>query len=177
MHSSQYVGAASASASAESITIRIRTSVLSRQLEHGQHLELSDDCTLAYRVFDVSSTISMELTCEGIDEEWVGVGFSKTGSMFGEAVLGSMPGQQPLKYDLLGSSVEKMPEFKQTLKNASLEIDASGRTVMKFTKMLKEEDEVEIMLGEGLFLLYARGTSTTLGCHAERSAIPFTPTK
>jgi len=131
-------------------------------------IEVSDECTLAYRVND-GFTITVELTCDGSDE-WVGIGFSKDGQMQNsEAVLG-VPGHQPLKYALNGkytAAVIQMPEHKQTLMDATLEVNQDGRTVMKFTKILKEhmiEDEEEI------FLLYAKGMSSTLGYHPNRSS-------
>jgi len=129
---------------------------------------VSDECKLAYRVND-GFTITVELTCDGSDD-WVGIGFSKDGQMQNsEAVLG-VPGHQPLKYALNGkytAAVIQMPEHKQTLMDATLEVDEDGRTVMKFTKILKEhmtEDEEEI------FLLYAKGMSSTLGYHPNRSS-------
>jgi len=131
-------------------------------------IEVSDECTLAYRVND-GFTITVELTCDESDE-WVGIGFSKDGQMQNsEAVLG-IPDHQPLKYALNGkytAAVVQMPEHKQTLMDATLEVDGDGRTVMKFTKILKEhmiEDEEEI------FLLYAKGMSSTLGYHPNRSS-------
>ena len=129
---------------------------------------LSGGCTLAYRVND-GITITVELTCDG-SGEWVGIGFSKDGQMQNsEAVLG-VPGHQPLKYALNGkytAAVVQMPEHKQTLMDATLEVDQDGHTVMKFTKILREhmlDDEEEI------FLLYAKGMSSTLGYHPTRSS-------
>ena len=129
---------------------------------------LSGDCTLAYRVND-GITITVVLTCDGSDE-WVGIGFSKDGQMQNsEAVLG-VPGHQPLKYALNGkytAAVVQMPEHKQTLMDATLEVDQDGHTVMKFTKILREhmlDDKEEI------FLLYAKGMSSTLGYHPTRSS-------
>ena len=129
---------------------------------------LSGDCTLAYKIND-GSTITVELTCDG-SGEWVGIGFSKDGQMQNsEAVLG-VPGHQPLKYALNGkytAAVIQMPENKQTLMDATLESDEDGRTVMKFTKILNEhmlEEEEEI------YLLYAKGMTSTLGYHPNRSS-------
>lgn len=141
-------------------------------------LEISDDCTLAYRVNGWDAlTITMELTCEGV-EEWVGIGFSTDGFMQNsEAVLGIPGNNQPIKYSLNGKSADavvQMPEHKQTLINASLEVDNDGRTLMKFTKIMKEEGGIEIKHGGEIFLLYARGMSTNLGYHAERSSVKLT---
>jgi uncharacterized protein involved in tellurium resistance len=66
-----------------------------------------------------------------------------------------------------------MPEQKQTLKEVSLEVDENGRTVMKFTKIMNEEDEIEIRQGENFFL-FARGMTSTLGYHSNRSSFKVT---
>lgn len=141
--------------------------------DHFCTMEVSNDCNLAYKINN-GLTITMELTCEGSDE-WVGIGFSNDGKMQGsEAVLG-VPGEQPLKYALNGkyaAAVIPMPEHKQTLTDASLEVDEDGRTIMKFTKVMKE-DEIEIRLGENIFL-YARGMTSTLGYHPQRSSFTLT---
>jgi hypothetical protein len=117
----------------------------------------------------------MELTCEGSDK-WVGVGISPDGQMQNsEAVLG-VPGYQPLKYALNGQSVSaviQMPERMQTLKDTSLEVDKNKRTVMKFTKIMKEEGETEIRRGENYFI-FAQGMSSTLGYHPTRVSFKVT---
>jgi hypothetical protein len=137
-------------------------------------VEVSDDCTLAYRVNN-ELTITMELTCEGSDE-WIGIGFSIDGKMQNsEAVLG-VPGNQPLKYALNSkdtAAVIQMPEHKQTLVDATLEVDQHGRTVMKFTKILREHGEIEIKQGENNFL-YAKGMSSSLGYHPNRLSFKLT---
>ena len=142
-------------------------------------LDTSDDCILAYRINDWdASAITIELTCENVDEKWVGIGFSSDGSMQNsEAVLGIPGNDTPLKYNLNGKSaaaVVQMPEHKQTLIDASLEVDNDGRTVMKFTKLMKEEGEIEIKAGEEIYLLYARGMNSNLGYHAERLSVKLT---
>ncbi len=137
-------------------------------------MEVSNDCKLAYKINN-GLTITMELTCEG-SGEWIGIGFSNDGKMQGsEAVLG-VPGEQPLKYALNGkyaAAVIPMPEHKQTLTDASLEVDEDRRTIMRFTKVMKEEDEIEIRSGENIFL-FARGMTSTLGYHPQRSSFKLT---
>jgi len=144
--------------------------------EEGTELKISDDCILNYRLNQVTPTISMEVSCDEGIEGWIGIGFSPDGQMLNSvAVVGMLtPGEtRPFKYALNGKSadtVEKMPEVKQTLIDASLEVDSDGRiTVMKFTKMLNENDEIEIRPGE-TFLLYARGATSDLGHHVDRSS-------
>jgi hypothetical protein len=142
--------------------------------DHFCTMKVSNDCKLAYKINN-GLTITMELTCEG-SGEWVGIGFSNDGKMQGsEAVLG-VPGEQPLKYALNGkyaAAVIPMPEHKQTLTDASLEVDEDGRTIMRFTKVMKEDDEIEISSGENIFL-YARGMTSTLGYHPQRSSFTLT---
>ena len=135
-------------------------------------LQLSDDCTLAYKVMPWDRVvISMELTCEGV-EEWVGIGFSSDGLMENsEAVIGIPGNDAPLLYALNGKStndVVQLPVEEQTLINASLGTDSDGRTVMKFTHILEKDAKDE------MYVLYARGTTATLGYHAERSSVQIT---
>jgi len=175
-----YIPAASASASASASNGSSSSDRNSSNTNKSDvtELEISDDCTLAYRVNEWDAlTITIELTCEGV-KEWVGIGFSTDGFMQNsEAVLGIPGNNKPLKYSLNGKSADavvQMPEHKQTLINASLEVDNDGRTLMKFTKIMKEEGGIEIKHGGEIFLLYARGMSTNLGYHAERSSVKLT---
>ena len=144
-----------------------------RQSTRISRIEISDKCILAYRFNDDAKTITMALTCKGVVDKWVGVGFSVDGQMQNaEAVLG-LPGKMPRKYDLNGKSIDtvvEMPANKQTLIDASLEVDAEERTVLRFTKIMNEEDEIEIKQGGEIHLLYALGTSQELGYHAERKS-------
>lgn len=135
-------------------------------------LEISDVCTLAYRVNDLDTlTITVELVCEGVGE-WIGVGFSSDGLMQNsEAVLGIPGNEMPLRYALNGKSVDavvRMPDEEQTLMGASLQVLNKVQTVMKFTMALDNE------AGEEIFLLFARGATDSLGYHAERSAVKIT---
>jgi hypothetical protein len=135
------------------------------------NLELSQNCLLKYKVNTPTivtpvNTITIELACEG--EAWIGIGFSNDGQMVGsEAVLG-VPGGVPQKYVLGGkdnTSVVSMATHKQTLMDASVKLE-SGSTILKFTKIMKEEGEVEIKAGENI-LLYAQGMGVDVGYHAK----------
>ena len=60
----------------------------------------------------------------------------------------------PGKYYLGGKydgAIQPMEEEKQTLKDANIEL-IDGQTVMSFTKILKEEGEIEILTGHNIFL-------------------------
>ena len=65
-----------------------------------------------------------------------------------------------------------MSAEQQTLQDASIKIGRSNdevKTVMKFTKLLLEEEELEILTGDNIFL-WAHGSDENLGYHAGRSA-------
>mmetsp|Transcript_2297 Transcript_2297/g.4884 ORF Transcript_2297/g.4884 Transcript_2297/m.4884 type:complete len:309 (-) Transcript_2297:295-1221(-) len=111
----------------------------------------------------------MELIYDG--EAWVSIGFSLNGRMIGsEAVIG-IPGSTTLKYNLNGYTdnlVQPMPQEQQTLTDAST-VFQNGQTIMKFTKIMKEPGEVEILFGDNDFL-WAHGSAPALTYHASRSA-------
>lgn len=56
-----------------------------------------------------------------------------------------------------------MDESQQTLQDASIEI-VDGQTIMTFTKMLKEENEIKIAPGLNTFL-WAHGSDTESTYH------------
>jgi hypothetical protein len=64
-----------------------------------------------------------------------------------------------------------MPDSAQTLTDASVEV-INGKTVMKFTKIMKETGEIQITTGQNIFL-WAYGSSDILGFHAARSSFEF----
>jgi hypothetical protein len=138
--------------------------------------QLSDACLVEYKVNnDVPPTITMVLVCEG--SRWVGIGFSETGKMMlSDAVLG-IPGTTPKKYRLGGydkSTITLMEKDRQTLIDASLNYDdADDVTVLKFTKIMKEDGEVEIKTGKNTFL-YAKGIFEDLNYHQERDLFELT---
>ncbi|KAL7534607.1 hypothetical protein ACHAWF_004885 [Thalassiosira exigua] len=115
-------------------------------------------------------TISMEVTYDG--EAWVGIGFSRDGKMVGsEAVLGLPSESSVLKYNLAAKSpdgVQPMPQGQQTLSETSVVVE-NGKTVMRFTKIMKEEGEIEITTKDNTFL-WAYGSGNALGYHAQRKS-------
>ena len=139
--------------------------------------QLSDACLVQYKVNNVvPSTITMVLVCEG--SRWVGIGFSESGNMMNsDAVIGSPAGSVAEKYRLGGydqSSVVAMEKRRQTLIDASVKYDdADDVTVLKFTKIMKEEGEVEIKPGKNTFL-YAKGIFEDLNYHQERDLFELT---
>ncbi len=69
-------------------------------------------------------------------------------------------------YDV--SVIQLMPDEQQTLTDASI-TTMNGQTVMKFTKLMKEPGEIEILFGENEFL-WAHGNDATLAYHANNRA-------
>jgi hypothetical protein len=148
---------------------------------------LSSKCTLKYLVnylVDKPSTITMDLTCDG--ENWIGIGFSTTGTMVGSEAVIAGGGQEPMKYYLGGKwagqgGVMTMPEYQQTLIDASAKvkwINSSGGLIpkmrMRFTKIMKEEGEIEIKPGHNLFL-YAQGQTPSFpSYHTVRNSFSLT---
>lgn len=78
-----------------------------------------------------------------------------------------VPGKYILggKYD---GAILQMDESKQTLIDANIEV-VDGQTIMTFTKMLKEEGEVELFPGDNTFL-WAHGSDTETTYHGTNKA-------
>lgn len=152
-------------------------------------VSLTSSYSLAYTV-NGDGTITMEATYDG--NGWVGIGFSEDGMMVGsDAVIGSTDTGIPQKYRLTVLSVDTdtaiqlMPPEEQTLTDATVEYK-DGQTVMKFTKIMKEPNQIEIGMGNNV-MLGAHGSFPTIGYHtskltfsinlssgvAEEKAIPF----
>ena len=133
--------------------------------------QLSDVCLLEYKVNKVvPETITMVLVCKG--SSWAGVGFSESGRMIGSDAVIGIPGKTATKYHLGGyglSAIAPMENKRQkTLTDASISYDeADDVTVLKFTKILQEDGEVNIKPGKNTFL-YAKGSSSNLSYHQER---------
>lgn len=124
----------------------------------------ADECT--------GCTISMELIYEG--EAWLSIAFSNDGKMIGsEAVIGTPANGNVQKYEMvskLTSGVEPMPESQQTLQDASIEV-SEGQTIMKFTKLMKEPGEIEILAGDNNNFLGAYGRDEVLATHIARQSV------
>jgi hypothetical protein len=76
----------------------------------------------------------------------------------------------PQKYRLGQGVIELMSPEEQTLTNATV-IVKNGQTYMKFTKPLVEPNQTSVTVGLNK-MLWAYGSSRTIGYHAARS--PFT---
>jgi len=145
-------------------------------------LELDSDYLLRYKlnipedssaVECTGCTISMELIYEG--EAWISIAFSNDGKMVGsEAVIGTPVDGNVLKYIMeskVMSGVERMPESQQTLMDASIEVTDDGQTIMKFTKLMREPGEIEILTGDDNYFLGAYGIDEVLATHIKRHSV------
>ena len=136
---------------------------------------LSEDSVLHYKVDEDAGTFSGKIIHDG--EAWVGLAFSNDGRMVGsEAVIGTPSDGIVQKY-VLGDSSKRggptpMSDDKQTLTRADCFINDDGQTIMKFTKPLVEDGEIEIYAGESgedNIMLHASGWSgDSLGYHKSR---------
>lgn len=105
---------------------------------------------------------------------WVGWGVSNNGGFMvgSEAVIGLPDTGEVLKYHLGGQNVagvQPMPDEQQTLIDASIGQE-DGKTILKFTKILVEPDEIPIrIVGENTFLT-SWGVGNNLGVHAARGS-------
>jgi hypothetical protein len=62
-------------------------------------------------------------------------------------------------------AITPLPESQQTLTNASIKIGKTAegiKTVMKFTKLLKEQGEIEVYTGGNTFI-WAHGSDEIFG--------------
>eukprot|EP00579_Thalassiosira_antarctica_P027634 CAMPEP_0202028584 /NCGR_PEP_ID=MMETSP0905-20130828/63530_1 /ASSEMBLY_ACC=CAM_ASM_000554 /TAXON_ID=420261 /ORGANISM="Thalassiosira antarctica, Strain CCMP982" /LENGTH=359 /DNA_ID=CAMNT_0048592299 /DNA_START=154 /DNA_END=1230 /DNA_ORIENTATION=- len=120
---------------------------------------------------------------ESDSESWVSFGISPTGLMFGaNAIIGNAAYDSVQKYNSTLDVTKQKPfaamdETHQTLMNTKV-TQEDGKTVVSFSKYLKEEGENEILAeGENTFL-WAVGSSNAPGYHAARGefTLDFTAT-
>lgn len=88
------------------------------------------------------------------------------------AVIGLPNENSVLKYYLGGESVsgvQPMESTQQTLTNASIE-QSNGQTVLTFTKLLSEPNELDLSAIDSNVFIYALGSSNTLALHQQDGA-------
>lgn len=129
-------------------------------------VEIDSSATLYYAVIPVEES-GNGLLCGRLEVEndggWIGLGFSDDGMMSGsQAVIGIPAEGTVLKYDLT-SAATPMDDDRQTLTGTSISAGEDGMVVMEFVKLLVEEGEVPILVGENRFI-QARGPAE-LGYH------------
>lgn len=101
----------------------------------------------------MAGSIAMEVIHDGDEPVWLGLAFSEAGAMVGsDAVIGTPDDGVVQKYALGGkdpSAVEPVIDGRQTLADASIAVDEYGQTIMKFTKLLAEDGEIEVFSSGG----------------------------
>ncbi|KAL9182364.1 hypothetical protein ACHAXT_013016 [Thalassiosira profunda] len=104
---------------------------------------------------------------------WLGFAISEDDKMAGStAVIGEYAEGTVLKYDLKQMrQVVPAPEERQTLRDTSISQE-DGRTVMTFTKLLVEGEDVPLVLGAKNIFLHARGDGS-LGYHGPNNRWDF----
>jgi hypothetical protein len=118
----------------------------------------------------VEGTLKVELVYEG--EGWLGLGFSNAGvegRMIGtDAVIGlpndPVSATNPAKYILASkrtSGVTELSTAQQTLQDASITQNTT-HTVLTFTKLLAEENEVELLATGRQNFIWAVGQGNTI---------------
>jgi Eukaryotic cytochrome b561 len=149
--SSSNVAAAAAVASTSAVRRELLETTTTTLLEDGS---LTANLTV---VGDHNEKLRVTVTYEGFS--YVAFAFSLDQYMAGSyAVIGTPADGKVQKYALTGrEKPSAMPEAQQTLEDASVESDGVT-TTLTFTKLLKEEGEVEIIAngGDNIFL-YAVG--------------------
>ena len=123
----------------------------------------------------VDKTVSVQL--DYLDEAWIGFAFTEEAVMVPNIAIIGLPDLNAVeKYsltlrDLAG--VAPLEEARQTLLDGSI-VQTEGRTNLEFTKLLSEDDEVEIKTNAANRFNWAIGSGNDLAKHLERGSILLT---
>jgi len=133
-------------------------------------LGTNGDVTFYYSITDDQTALSAQVVYRGLG--WVSWAVSSDGQMVGsEAVIGLPDDSSVQKYALSSKSNDGVtPLPSQTLIDASV-VQTDTTTILTFTKILSEPNEIPIPLSGPQFFLWAVGSSNGLGYHASRA--PF----
>mmetsp|Transcript_32922 Transcript_32922/g.62911 ORF Transcript_32922/g.62911 Transcript_32922/m.62911 type:complete len:197 (-) Transcript_32922:54-644(-) len=138
--------------------------------------EVAESTSLKYQVNELEGTLSMEVIHDG--ESWLGLAFSEDGGMINsQAVIGLPEENTVQKFNLGGKAIGAIELMEQqSLTNTSIQI-VDGQTIMKFTKLLDEDGEIEIFAGPpgGMknIMLFAHGSGLALGYHGPDAWVKF----
>eukprot|EP00984_Skeletonema_dohrnii_P020199 scaffold9773_cov131-Skeletonema_dohrnii-CCMP3373.AAC.4 len=142
-------------------------------------IEIDSISTLSYAIVPSNPAGSNNgIFCGKLSSDnigWIGLGISPDGLMSGSTAIIALPDDNSvLKYSLgTERSVNPMSEEQQTLRDTSI-LQLYGRTIMTFTKLLVEEDELPILTdGSVNFFIHARGLSNALGYHGPSDRLSF----
>lgn len=126
---------------------------------------------LKHIVNPVEETITVEFTFN--EEGWVSFGTNPNGKMVGGEVVIAKPNEPPSstnpgKYSMSGQRADAVTLMKaQTLMNASWS-QANGQTILRYTKLLREEGELEIIPDGSNTFIFAAGMSNDFADHGLR---------
>lgn len=157
----------------------------------GDPVKLDDngDITLHHIANENDGTFIAEITYDG--DGWVAFGKASDGQgqMVGGEVIIGLPEEvagtsNPGKYALSAKNaagVTLMDDDKQTLMDSTVtqnagNNDGAGKTVLRYTKLLKEDNEHEIYVTEPNTFIWAYGSSNTFGYHSNNRGsvtLPF----
>ena len=114
-------------------------------------VEIDDGTMLYYAI--VPPYLCGRLEVEHEDGEgWIGLGFSGSTKMDdGWAIVGIPAEGTVLKYDLTYVAT-LMDNAKQTLTGTSITSSGDGLVIMEFVKLMEEDGEVPIVIGENRFI-------------------------
>jgi hypothetical protein len=141
-----------------------------------EDFDIRGDGSLLMRQFinNGDETVTVQIEYNGVG--WVGFAFSESISMVpNTAVIGLPESNTVQKYSLVFrslSGVIPLDSSVQTLSIATITQDDS-RTILTFTKNLKEPNEVAVLKGENRFN-WAFGSSNDLAIHQERGSATLT---
>jgi Eukaryotic cytochrome b561 len=127
--------------------------------------------SLKHMVNPLEGTITVEFTFHEVG--WVSFGTNPNGKMIGGEVVIAKPNEpasstNPGKYSMSGQSADAVTLMDaQTLLNASW-TQGNGTTVLRYTKLLKEEGEIEIFPDGSNTFIFAAGMSNDFADHGLR---------
>ena len=140
-------------------------------------LDLRGDGTLMMKNYInlADKTVSVQL--EYNDEAWIGFAFTEEAVMVPNVATIGLPDDNVVeKYSLTLrtlAGVTPLEGLRQTLVDGSI-VQAEGRTTLEFTKLLSEDDEVEVRTNAANRFNWAIGSSNDLSVHLDRGSILLT---
>ena len=140
-------------------------------------LDVRGDGTLMMKNYInlADNTVSIQL--EYNDEAWIGFAFTEEAVMVPNIATIGLPDSNAVKkYSLTSKSlagVTPLEDARQTLRDGSI-VQANGRTTLEFTKLLSEDDEVEVKTDTANRFNWAIGSSNELNVHLDRGSILLT---
>lgn len=153
---------------------KISVENLSCPQSYSKSIAIDSTSTLSYSIVLLPDSSKNGIFCGKLTSDettgWIGLGISPNGQMANSVAIVGLPNDNTvLKYALGESrSVNPMSAEQQTLRDTTIS-QLYGATVMTFTKVLVENDELPILInGDMNYFIHARGASNSLGYHAAR---------